>query len=294
MQPCATILRAELARVFGDGLRLHDALGADAQRIHLAALHVAHDQVLDHLLEVGLLRFDQDVILRAERARPLIQHLRRFGIDAAGVDGHGDDRPPIVFLQPRHQERGVEAAGEGEQDRLVAGRNRVAHCVNESLDVGIASRRRSRSLRWSRPSSVAMKIVSSPEIVPTTSGQLALSMATATLWAVPVVVFTTVSDGPAVRISITKLATAANGFDGADVILGRHDVAVAGLGHAELAQVPADAGLRRIEALFAQHFHQLVLVVHGRFAEDPQDRRAARNRVLNFGDHFSSLHKDAG
>jgi hypothetical protein len=39
-----------------------------------------------------------------------------------------------------------------------------------------------------------MKMVSSPEIVPTTSDQLESSMATATLCAVPVVVLTTVSD----------------------------------------------------------------------------------------------------
>ena len=41
-----------------------------------------------------------------------------------------------------------------------------------------------------------MKIVSSPEIVPTTSGHSALSMATATLCAAPMVVLMTVRDGP--------------------------------------------------------------------------------------------------
>ena len=84
--------RAELARVFGDRLRLHDALGADAQRIHLAALDVAHDQEPDHLIEVRPLRLDEDVVLRAERVRTLIEHLRRVSVDAAGVDGHRDDR----------------------------------------------------------------------------------------------------------------------------------------------------------------------------------------------------------
>ena len=46
--------------------------------------------------------------------------------------------------------------------------------------------------------SVAMKIVSSPAIVPTISGQCALSIAMATLCAAPVVVRSTVSVGPAI------------------------------------------------------------------------------------------------
>jgi len=43
-------VRAELARHQRDGLRLHHALRADAQRIELAAAHVAHDQEAQHLL----------------------------------------------------------------------------------------------------------------------------------------------------------------------------------------------------------------------------------------------------
>ena len=58
-----------------------------------------------------------------------------------------------------------------------------------------------------------MKIVSSPEIVPTTSGQFASSIATVTLWACPLVVFTTVREGPAIRTACTKCATAAKGHD---------------------------------------------------------------------------------
>ena len=49
---------------------------------------------------------------------------------------------------------------------------------------------------WARRLAVAMKIVSSPEMVPTTSGHSALSMATATLCAAPMVVRSTVRDGP--------------------------------------------------------------------------------------------------
>jgi hypothetical protein len=116
-------LGAELACVFGDRLRLHHALSADAQRIHLAALHVAHDQELDHLIEVRLLRGDEDVILSAELASALLQHLGRLCIDAAGVDRDRDDRTVVRRTQPRHQERRVQAAGECEEiGSLPAGR----------------------------------------------------------------------------------------------------------------------------------------------------------------------------
>ena len=130
-----------------------------------------------------------------------------------------------------------------------------------------------------------MKIVSSPEIVPTISGQLALSMATATLCAVPVVVLTTVSDGPAVRTSGTKFATAANGFESGGRLSAGDDVVIARFRDAELAQVAAHARLRGIEALLAQRLDQLVLVVHGRLPDDPENRRAARNGLMDLGSH---------
>ena len=103
-----------------DGLRLHHALGADAQRIELAAAHVAHDQEAQHLLEVVGARVDLVMLDGAERQRALAQRLRGRGIDAAGVHGDRDDRPAVVLRQPGHQERGVEAAGIGEHDGLGA------------------------------------------------------------------------------------------------------------------------------------------------------------------------------
>jgi hypothetical protein len=63
---------------------------------------------------------------------------------------------------------------------------------------------------WVRAFSVAMKIVSSPEIVPTTSGHSALSMPSATLCAAPVAVRTTVIEEPARRTSRTNCASCAN------------------------------------------------------------------------------------
>src|SRR5690606_15283824 len=117
-------------------------------------------------------------------------------------DGDGDDRTVIRRGKPWNEKRRVQAAGEGEQNGLGAlweGAQDDASCQMPKMLL-----RRSRSLRCSRALSVAMKIVSSPESVPTTSGQADSSIATATLWAVPVDVFTTVSDGPAVRTSMTK------------------------------------------------------------------------------------------
>ena len=111
---------AQLARHERDGLRLHDALGAHAQRIELAATHVAHDQETQHLLEIVGTRVDLVMLDGAQRQRALTQRLRAGGVDAAGVDGHRDDRPAVVVLEPGHQEGGVEAAGIGEHDGLSA------------------------------------------------------------------------------------------------------------------------------------------------------------------------------
>ena len=68
---------AELARHARDGLRLHDALGADAQRIELAAAHVAHDQEAQHLLEVIGARIDLVMLDGAERTRAFAQRRGR-------------------------------------------------------------------------------------------------------------------------------------------------------------------------------------------------------------------------
>ncbi len=45
-------VRAQLAGHASHGLSLHDALGANTQRIELAATHIAHDEKTQHLLKV--------------------------------------------------------------------------------------------------------------------------------------------------------------------------------------------------------------------------------------------------
>ena len=58
----------EACRPLRDGLRLQHALGADAQRIEVAAPHVAHHEVAQHLVEVSGPRIDEMVRGGAERA----------------------------------------------------------------------------------------------------------------------------------------------------------------------------------------------------------------------------------
>ena len=55
-------------------------------------LHVAHDEEAQHLLEIVRARIDLVMRDGAQRAGALGQRARRGRIDAAGVDGHGDDR----------------------------------------------------------------------------------------------------------------------------------------------------------------------------------------------------------
>ena len=72
VQPCAMELVPSLRAMQRDGLRLHDALGAHAQRIELAAAHVAHDQETQHLLEVVGARVDLVMLDGAQRQRALV------------------------------------------------------------------------------------------------------------------------------------------------------------------------------------------------------------------------------
>jgi hypothetical protein len=59
---------AEPAGPLRDGLRLQHPLGADAERVQVAAAHVAHDEKAQHLREIGRSRVDQVVRNGAERA----------------------------------------------------------------------------------------------------------------------------------------------------------------------------------------------------------------------------------
>src|SRR5688500_10396050 len=81
---------------------------------------------------------------------------------------------------------------------------------------------------------------------------------------------------------------------GSAVVAAGKDVVVASLGDAQLAQVAADARLRGIEPLLAQELCQLVLVVHGRLADDPDDRRAPRHCLVNLCCHLPVCIKTRG
>jgi hypothetical protein len=109
-------LRCELREVF----RLQAALGADRQRVHVAAPHVAHDQILDDAVEELRPRFDEAVIDGAKRPRALVERTGGGRIDAAAIDGHRHDGPVVSLLEPRHAERRVEAAREREDDGVTS------------------------------------------------------------------------------------------------------------------------------------------------------------------------------
>ena len=276
-----------------NGLRLQNALGADAQRIHIAAADIAHDQEFEHLIKVRALCVDQVMFDGAQLRRALGQRFGRLRIDAAGIDGHGDDGALIGVLQPRHAERGVEAAGKSQENGLGARAESGCHGIrilaSEKGEQAIAE------LALAAAPAVAMKIVSSPEIVPTTSGHRAVSMATATLCAEPMVVFSTVRLVPAVRRALTNCLSAEKSFFGCSAALRQH-IAIAHLGDAQLAQIPADAGLRRDVAELAQQVHEFGLAADVLLANDFREHRAARRRIVVFGlgsQHFRPLHKIA-
>ena len=93
---------AELSRGCGKVLSLHAALGADTQRIEVAAPDVAHDQVLDDGLEEFLTRIDLDVFNGAELSGFRGQRAACVIVETAGIDRRGDHRAAIGLLEPRH------------------------------------------------------------------------------------------------------------------------------------------------------------------------------------------------
>ena len=111
---------AQRQRHLRDRLRLQHALGADAQRIHIAAADIAHDQKFEHLVKVRALCVNQMMLDGAQLRCTLRQRFGRRRIDAAGIDGHGDDGALIGVLEPRHAEGGVEAARKSQENRLGA------------------------------------------------------------------------------------------------------------------------------------------------------------------------------
>ena len=106
-----------LDRHLGQPRRLQSPLGADAQRVGVAAQHVARHEVPYDVVEEVLLGVDQDVLDRAERERALPEQSRGLRVEAARVDRGRDYVAPVRLLEPRHAERGIEASGKGQDDR---------------------------------------------------------------------------------------------------------------------------------------------------------------------------------
>ena len=129
-----------------------------------------------------------------------------------------------------------------------------------------------------------MNIVSSPEIVPITSGQRAVSMATATLCAEP-------DGGPEYgEVGASGRNRAHELLERRKILRGRHTglrqhVAIAELRDAEFAQVSAHARLGCGVAVLAQHGDQLRLAPDRLLANDLRERGAPRRRIgIGFAD----------
>jgi hypothetical protein len=141
-----------------------------------------------------------------------------------------------------------------------------------------------------------MKMVSSPEIVPTTSGHCAVSIASATLCAEPMRVFSTIRLPPALKIAVTNCRTAGNAGGRRQRCL-RQNVAIAHLRNAEFTQIAAHARLRCGMPLLAQQLDELGLAAHTALADDPGEQNAARRRAVVIGIRVHKiarmLHKNA-
>ena len=120
---------AKLARHSRNGLCLHDAFRAHAQRIELPALDVAHDEEAQHLLKIIGARVNLMMLDGAQRLGAFRQRSRCRCIDSARIDGDGNDGAARVLGDPGHEERGVEPTGVGKNNGLGA---RVSGCHEAS------------------------------------------------------------------------------------------------------------------------------------------------------------------
>ena len=101
---------------FCKALSLQAALGADTQRVGLAAQDVAGDQVANDRIEELLLGVDQQVLDRAQCVCASFERDRGIRVDAARVDTGGDDLAAVGLFEPGHAKRRIEAARKGEND----------------------------------------------------------------------------------------------------------------------------------------------------------------------------------
>ena len=108
-------LGPDAARHLDHRHRLLGALRGDAQRVDLAAEHVALDQEADEAVEDPLPRVDLVVRHGADGVSLAPDGGALGGGGAAGVDVDGVDRPAVLG-EAGHAVGGVEPAGEGEGD----------------------------------------------------------------------------------------------------------------------------------------------------------------------------------
>ncbi len=113
--------------------RLHDALGADAQRVDAAPEDIALNEVGEHAVEQLGAGIDRRVARRAEVERALLDGVELARAEAAGVDGDGVDLLARRLPEVGDAERSVEAAAEGEDDGHEAGVKRESADTREGV-----------------------------------------------------------------------------------------------------------------------------------------------------------------
>ena len=92
---------------------LQAALGAHAEGVEIALRYVAGDEKTQNRLVEGVPGVDVNVLHGAEGFGALRQSLAASVVEPAQINKHRDDISVVIFAQPGHTPRGVEASGEG-------------------------------------------------------------------------------------------------------------------------------------------------------------------------------------
>src|SRR5690606_2176569 len=99
-----------------DDLGLSDALGRDAERVHLPAKHVPFDEVAHPTIEDARSRIDRAALDSPERPRARLDPLKLLFREASGIDGHRNDIEIPSLAQIDNAVGSVESPGVGKYD----------------------------------------------------------------------------------------------------------------------------------------------------------------------------------
>ncbi len=105
-------LRPHLLGHVHDAAGLHHPLGPHAQRIDVAAQHVALDQIAQVIGVQLVAPVDHHVVGGAQRQRAILDGIGLVHVDAAGVHGDGDDGRVVGLAEVGDAEGGVKPSAE--------------------------------------------------------------------------------------------------------------------------------------------------------------------------------------